>query len=97
MRTHKITVAGQSFEVKSDADEAHLLTLAKLVEQRFQQLKKGNPRGDQDFMVMTMVAVSILDELKTVERKFDDAVTVSRAFADTLIDKIDELLVREIA
>lgn len=96
MRTYKITVSGQSFEVKSDADEAHLLHLAKLVEGRFQQLKKGNPRGDQDFMVMTMVAVSILDELKTVERKYNDTLAASRDFADILIDKIDELLVREI-
>jgi cell division protein ZapA (FtsZ GTPase activity inhibitor) len=96
MRTYKITVAGQSFEVKSDANEEHLLGLAKVVEERFKQLKKGNPRGDQDFLVMSMVAVSILDELRSSQEKLKATVATSRQFADALIDKIDELLVREI-
>lgn len=96
MRTYKISVAGQSFEVKSDAEESHLAGLAKVVEERFVQLKKGNPRSDQDFMVMAMVAVSILDDLHGVEKKYRETLDTSRRFADTLIDKIDELLVREI-
>ena len=96
MRTFKISVAGQSFEVKSDAEESHLMELAKVVENRFLQLKKGNPRGDQDFMVMSMVAVSILDELHAMQNKYAESLDLSRRFADSLIDKIDELLVREI-
>jgi cell division protein ZapA (FtsZ GTPase activity inhibitor) len=96
MRTYKISVAGQAFEVKSDAEESHLIGLAKAVEQRFLTLKKGNPRSDQDFMVMAMVAVSILDDLHSIERKYNETVEKSRQFADNLIDKIDELLVREI-
>lgn len=97
MRTYKISVAGQSFEVKSDAEESHLLGLAKTVEDRFLQLKKGNPRSDQDFMVMAMVAVSILDELQQVETKHNETLGTARRFADSLIDRIDELLVREIS
>ena len=96
MRTYKISVAGQSFEVKSDAEESHLLGLAKAVEDRFLKLKKGNPRSDQDFMVMAMVAVSILDDLQRVESKYGETLGTARRFADSLIDKIDELLVREI-
>ena len=97
MRTYKLTVAGQSFEVKSDADEHHLTNLAKVVEERFKQLKKGNPRGDQDFLVMSMVAVSILDDLRSAQKKLEETLAASRSFADALIDKIDELLVREIS
>jgi cell division protein ZapA (FtsZ GTPase activity inhibitor) len=97
MQTYKLTVAGQSFEVKSDADESRLTKLAKEVEERFLQLKKGNPRGDQDFMVMSMVAVSILDDLKRAQEKCAETLRTSRTFADTIIDKIDELLVREIS
>ncbi len=96
MRTYKISVAGQSFEVKSDAEESRLTGLAKAVEERFLRLKKGNPRSDQDFMVMAMVAVSILDELYDVEKKHTETINTSRRFADSLIDRIDELLVREI-
>ena len=96
MRTYKISVAGQSFEVKSDAEESHLFGLAKAVEDRFLQLKKGNPRSDQDFMVMAMVAVSILDDLHDMEKRCRDTLNAARRFSDSLIDKIDELLVREI-
>jgi len=96
MRTIKITVIGQSFHIRSDANEEHLQKLAIEIEKRFRELKKGGSRGDQDFMIMSMVAVSLLDELKTAEAKYQSVNSKSRDFGTKIIDKIDELLVREI-
>jgi cell division protein ZapA (FtsZ GTPase activity inhibitor) len=90
-------VAGQSFSIKSDASEAHLTELAREVDKRFNVLKKkGGTRGDQDLMIMGMVAVTLLDELKTTQTKYESIRDVASTFAASLIEKIDELLVQEI-
>ncbi len=96
MRTYKITVGGHPFEVKSDASEVHLQELARKVEERFRALKKSNPRSDQDFMIMSMVAVTLLDELNQTRERFDTLFGATRNFTLGLIDRIDELLVKDI-
>ena len=96
MRTYKITVNGHSFEVKSDAPEEQLQKLATDVEDRFRALKKSNARSDQDFMIMSMVAVSLLDELNQSKKKFETVFESTKTFTQRLIDKIDEFLVKDI-
>ncbi len=97
MRTIKIMVAGQSFSIKSDASEEHLAELAREVDGRYQNLKKrGGTRGDQDLMIMSMVAVSLLDELRAVSQKYDRVRGAATTFAEQLVDKIDTLLVEEV-
>ena len=95
MRTVKITVAGQTFHIKSDAAEDHIAELAAEVEKRFRTLKKGSTRGDQDFMIMSMVAVSLLDDLNRTAKRCDAISEITRRFASGLIVKIDELLMRD--
>ena len=96
MRTYKISVAGHSFEVKSDAPESHLQELARAVEERFRALKKSNARSDQDFMIMSMVAVTLLDELNRTKEKCATIFESSRNVTHRLIDTIDEFLVKEV-
>jgi cell division protein ZapA (FtsZ GTPase activity inhibitor) len=96
MRTIKITVAGQSFHLKSDANQSHVQELAQTVENRFRTLKKGASRGDQDFMIMSMVAVSLLDELNKANERCDKISTLSEAFATRLIERIDALLAEDL-
>jgi cell division protein ZapA (FtsZ GTPase activity inhibitor) len=96
MRTYKISVGGHSFEVKSDAPEERLQALAEEVENRFRSLKKSNARSDQDFMIMSMVAVSLLEELNQTRQKCDHVFESTREFTHRLMDHIDELLVRDV-
>jgi cell division protein ZapA (FtsZ GTPase activity inhibitor) len=96
MRTIRIKVAGQSFSIKSDASEEHLADLAREVDHRYQSLKKkGGTRGDQDLMIMSMVAVSLLDELMSATTKYRSTCDAATAFVKQLIAKIDELLADE--
>jgi cell division protein ZapA (FtsZ GTPase activity inhibitor) len=95
MRTVKITVAGQTFHIKSDASEDRLAELATEVEARFLKLKKGSTRGDQDFIIMSMVAISLLDELSRALERYETVSEMTRRFASGLIVKIDELLMRD--
>lgn len=97
MRTVKLNVAGQGFNIKSDASEEHLASLAKEVDERFQTLKKkGRARGDQDLMIMAMVAVSLLDELKTALEKYHSVHDASTTFANQLVERIDALLIQDV-
>ena len=97
MRTIKITIAGQSFHIKSDASEEHLQKLANTVESRFREMKKGGSRGDQDFMIMSMVAVSLLDDLNQALQRYETLSELAETFATQLIEKIDSLLARDMA
>jgi cell division protein ZapA (FtsZ GTPase activity inhibitor) len=97
MRTIQITVAGHTFSIKSDTSEDHMAVLAKEVDQRFRSLKgKGGTRGDQDLLIMSMVAVALLDELRSSELKSQEIQNVAADFASQIIEKIDELLVQEV-
>ncbi len=96
MRTYKIHLGGHSFDVKSDAPEEHLQALALEVETRFRALKKSNARSDQDFMIMSMVAVSLLDELNRAKEKFENVFESSKTFTQKVIDCIDDFLVKEV-
>ena len=97
MRTIKITVAGQSFSIKSDASEERLTKLAREVDDRYRQLKKrGGTRSDQDLMIMAMVAVTLLDELKSATEKYQSMHDTASTFAASLVEKIDSLLTQEV-
>jgi cell division protein ZapA (FtsZ GTPase activity inhibitor) len=96
MRTIKITVAGQSFHLKSDASQSHVQELAQTVENKFRELKKGASRGDQDFMIMSMVAVSLLDELNQAKERCERVSELAEAFAKRLIERIDALLAQDL-
>ncbi len=96
MRTIKITVAGQSFHLKSDASQSHVQELAQTVENKFRVLKKGASRGDQDFMIMSMVAVSLLEELNQATERCDKVSALAEEFATRLIERIDALLAQDL-
>jgi cell division protein ZapA (FtsZ GTPase activity inhibitor) len=96
MKTYTISVAGQSFQIRSDATEEHLHKLAGDITERFRKLKTGSSTGDQGFKAMSMVAVSILDELLTTRAEKESIRQSAREFAENMIATIDELLKRDL-
>lgn len=95
MQTINITVAGQSFQIRSDADPNYLTGLAREVSDRFKKLKQSGPRNEQDIKIMAMVAITLLDELQNTRSSYDSLKEKTREFAVGLIARIDELLSRQ--
>ena len=95
MRSINITVAGQSFQIRSDAKEDYVRQIAKEVTERFIVLKEKGPRHNQDFKAMAMVAIGLLDELDSARKERKSIQEKTRQFAERIISKIDKLLAGE--
>ena len=95
MRSINITVAGQSFQIRSDAEEDYVKQLAQEITERFVALREKGPRHNQDFKAMAMVAIGLLDELSSAREESKSVREKSRSFATRMISKIDKLLAGE--
>ena len=92
MRSINITVAGQSFEIRSDAEEDYIRRLAADVTTRFVALREKGPRHNQDFKAMSMVAIGLLDELSSAKKQSESIQEKTKSFAMRMISKIDKIL-----
>jgi cell division protein ZapA (FtsZ GTPase activity inhibitor) len=95
MRAINITVAGQSFEIRSDAKEDYVRQLAADITKRFVALREKGPRHNQDFKAMAMVAIGLLDELYSAKKERESIQEKTRQFAMRIISRIDKLLAGE--
>jgi cell division protein ZapA (FtsZ GTPase activity inhibitor) len=95
MNTHQITIAGETFSIKSDASAEHVQNLAKEIQRRFDAInnRKG-PRASQELRAMAMVAMVLLDELHELTEKQDKTVKSAVSFAKSISSQIDDLLLR---
>ncbi len=95
MKSISIIVAGHSFQIRSDADEDYVRQLSEEITERYRDLKRDDSRNNQKFQAMTMVAIALLDELKTKNERCESIRTKARQFATQMISRIDELLSRD--
>jgi cell division protein ZapA (FtsZ GTPase activity inhibitor) len=94
MKSISVNVAGRAFQIRSDADAEHVKQLASMVTERYEAIEKRGPRGDQEFRAMAMVAIVLVDELLEARRLRDSLRDRARAFALSMIGRIDEILSR---
>jgi len=91
MRSIQIHVAGQTLQLRSDEEQSYLDGLAAEITERFQALRKGS-RGVPDLQAMSMVAVALLDELRTSQAETATMRERATRFARRMLGRIDELL-----
>jgi cell division protein ZapA (FtsZ GTPase activity inhibitor) len=92
MRSYTIAIGGHSFQIRSDADPEHVQQLAEEVSARYEAIDKKGPRAEQEFRALAMVAIVLVDELMDARKQSAEIREGARAFAQRLIDRIDELL-----
>ena len=92
MQSYTITVGGQTFQIRSDANQAHIDNLAAEINKRYSGIEKRGPRASQEARAMAMVAIVLLDELNEARGRLDDLRESTGAFVERMIAKIDETL-----
>ncbi len=97
MRSYSITVAGHSFQIKTATDETYLRRLADEVSRRVKETKLPGSRRDNEFKIVAMVAISLLDELNSARDELDKTRDDAKRFATKMIAKIDELLAHNLS
>lgn len=61
-RSISITIAGQKFTIKSDAEESYVHSLAELVDDKIRQVQRGAKSASRDAVAM-LAALQIADDL----------------------------------
>jgi len=93
-RTVTLEIAGSRYRMSSDADEAHLVRLADLINDRIAALGPKVVRTTTPQQLLAVVALGLADELVQSEQRRKD---VERATVETVgraLSRIDEELSR---
>ena len=92
MNSVSVNVGGHSFQIKTSIDEKYIHELAAEITERVKSIRGAGRKKDQEFKIIAMVAISLLDELNTTKQSLDGTRETARQFAVKMIAKIDALL-----
>lgn len=88
-RSVAVTIAGQRFSLKSDADESYVQLLAETVDGRVRELqKRSRQAGLQEAAVL--VALQLADDLMRERRRRADLRRKVREQAERLLGELPE-------
>lgn len=90
---HTVTleIAGTRFRLVADAEADHLQALAREVNDRVEELSAGS-RTASSAQLLAMVALGLVDDLRTSEDKLKRLEAVTRDTIEQAIARIDEQL-----
>ncbi len=87
-----LDIAGCSYRMVADADEAHLVRLAELVNERVAALGPRAHQKASPAQLLAMVALSLADEVAALEERVKRVEDTTRAAVTSAIARIDRRL-----
>ncbi|MBX3275064.1 MAG: cell division protein ZapA [Sandaracinaceae bacterium] len=91
-RTVTLEIAGSKYRMTSDADEEHLHSLARMINDRIDDLGPKAQRTATPAQLLAVVALGLADDLVTAERRRQDVERMTRETVERAIARIDERL-----
>ena len=91
-RTVTLDIAGARYKLSTDADEAHLLSLAAMVNERIDALGTKAARSASPAQLLAVVALGLAEEVKEAEAQRDALENLTRTTITRAIDRIDRRL-----
>lgn len=91
-RTVTLEIAGAKYRMTSDADEEHLLELARIINDRIEGLGPKAQRTATPAQLLAVVALGLADDLLTADRRREEVEQVTRDAVSKAIARIDERL-----
>ena len=91
-RTVTLEIAGAKYRMTSDAEEAHLVRLAELINERIEALGPKAQRTATPAQLLAVVALGLADDLMTAERRRREVEDLTRDAVQKAIAQIDERL-----
>ncbi len=88
----QIEIAGASYRMSSDADEAYLQRLADIVNERVQALGPKAARAATPVQLLAVVALGLAEDLDASERRRESLEAKTRQVVDAAIRRIDQRL-----
>lgn len=97
-RTITLEIAGTKFRLVSDADEAHLQNLARMVNERVERMSRGGTRSSASSgQLLALAALDLADELSAAQKKLDAVERLTRNAIANALARIDRGLAVESA
>jgi cell division protein ZapA (FtsZ GTPase activity inhibitor) len=94
-RNVQIEIAGASYRMSSDADEAYLQRLANIVNERVQALGPKAARAATPAQLLAVVALGLAEDLDASERRRESLELKTREVVVTAIRRIDQRLLAD--
>ncbi len=91
-RTVTLEIAGSKYRMTSDADEEHLHGLARMINERIEDLGPKAKRTATPAQLLAVVALGLADDLVIAERRRRDVERLTRETVERAIARIDERL-----
>lgn len=91
-RTVQIEIAGASYRMSSDADEAHLERLAAIVNDRIEALGPKAARTASPAQLLAVVALGLAEDFDASETRRHKIETQTRQIVGAAIQRIDRRL-----
>ena len=91
-RTVNLQIAGAKYRMTSDADEDHLHELARMINDRIEDLGPKAKRTATPAQLLAVVALGLADDLLTAERRKTEVEQATRDAVGRAIARIDERL-----
>jgi cell division protein ZapA len=88
-RSVAVQIAGQRYFIKSDADEAHVLALARFVDEKMDELR-GATRSGSLHQVAILAALNIADDLFKQVRESRDLKSSIRERATRALQYLEQ-------
>jgi cell division protein ZapA (FtsZ GTPase activity inhibitor) len=94
-RNVQIEIAGASYRMSSDADEAYLQHLANIVNERVDALGPKAARAATPAQLLAVVALGLAEDLNASERRRESLEAKTRELVGTAIRRIDQRLLAD--
>ena len=70
----KVSIMGQEYNIRTDADQNYIKKVAKFVEDRMKEIQNAAPDTTSQLRIAVLAAMNVTDEYFTVKRQKNEVV-----------------------
>ena len=85
----KVTIMGQEYMVRTDADPKYIKKVAKVVEDRMDEIKESSPETTSQLRIAVLAAMNITDEFLTTTQNKNEVIDKLESKALAITEYID--------
>ena len=86
----KVSIMGQEYNIRTDADQNYIKKVAKFVEDRMKEIQNAAPDTTSQLRIAVLVAMNVTDEYFTIKRQKNEVVDKLESKTIAMSDFIDK-------
>ncbi|MED5474899.1 MAG: cell division protein ZapA [Candidatus Neomarinimicrobiota bacterium] len=86
----KVSIMGQEYNIRTDADQNYIKKVAKFVEDRMKEIQNAAPDTTSQLRIAVLAAMNVTDEYFTIKRQKNEVVDKLESKTIAMSDFIDK-------